>query len=235
MRISTYSKESFSCFVKACAPPPVGRGGSTKEGIAAHKEAVKRYNAAKAVEPQVSKVLQSVAKQIGAVQVGLKFRLKEIKSLTRKIHDKAMARGLTMEQSGAAIGDSLRYTMVIHSKNYGPKIREALKEFEKAGFKIPAEEKETHWPKGDAYNGAHVQLIHPNGTKIEMQFHTTGSWRAKNLTHGMYEEARKPDTTPARRRELILKMIELADSVRRPTGAIASYLGKKVFRPPEGV
>lgn len=231
----TSSNASFACYVKACAPPPAGTGGSSKAGTAARKAAIARYGQAKAVEPEVTKKVLAVAEKIGAVPVGLKHRMKGIKSLTRKIHDKAVERGQTMEQSAENVKDSIRFTMVLHSQSYGPQIRKALKEFEDAGFTVPKGELETHWPKGDAYNGVHATLVHPSGVKIEMQFHTTGSWKAKNTTHGMYEEARKIDTPPARRRQLILDMVNIADSVRRPVGGLASYLGKKVFRPPEEV
>jgi len=225
--IRTLSSESFACYVKACAPPPAGKGGSSKVGTQAHKLAQGIVGQASKAERVATDDLRTVIGGAGGTMVGLKHRLKGVKSLTRKIHDKAVDRGQTLEESAGKISDALRYTAVIHSGNYTKGVKDTLATLEAKGYKVL--EKETHWKRGDAYNGVHAIVQHPNGTKIEVQFHTTQSLAAKNKTHVLYEKFRQSDTSPQERSRLTREMVRLADSAKIPKGALS--LGVKVFRP----
>lgn len=227
MIVRTMSRAAFACKVKACAPPPVGTGGSSKVANAASRAAAAILARSKAAEPQVTNDLRTVIKSEGGAMVGLAHRVKGLKSLTRKIHDKALSRGQTIEESANRISDALRYTAAFHSKNYTAGVKSTIASLEKKGYKIL--EKETHWKRGDAYNGVHVIAQHPNGTKVEIQFHTTESLKAKGLTHPLYEKFRQHDTTPQERTRLTREMIRIADSARIPKGALT--LGVRVFRP----
>lgn len=234
---------AFMCLSKACAPPPVGKGGSTPQSRAATAEARKLVRKVNDIESHTTSLIQSVVRGVGGTMVGLKFRKKTLQSLARKIHNKAEERGKSMEDSAAAIGDALRYTAVFVGKNYAKGVKRTLDAMIKKGYKVEINGKvlpqkfdlhelETHWQRGDAYNGVHAILRHPNGTKVELQFHTPYSFKAKMKTHKMYEESRKPSTSPERRAFLIRKMVEEADSAPVPEGALG--FGQQVFRPAEG-
>lgn len=217
----------FACYVKACAPPPAGKGGSSKAGIQAHKLAKGIVESASKAERAATNDLRGVIDAHGGVMVGLKHRVKGIGSLTRKIHDKAVTRGQSLEESASKVSDALRYTAVLHSKDYTKGVKDTLASLKSKGYKI--NELETHWKRGDAYNGIHAIVTHPNGTKIEVQFHTTQSIAAKNKTHILYEQARRADTTPQERTRLTKLMVQIADAATIPPGALS--VGTKVFRP----
>jgi predicted RNA binding protein YcfA (HicA-like mRNA interferase family) len=175
----------------------------------------------------VTDTLRHTVLDRGGVLVGLKHRVKGLDSLTRKIHDKATTRGQSMEESANAIPDALRYTAAVHSSKYTSTVKATIKALKSQGFKV--EELETHWQRGDAYNGVHLIARHPNGAKVEIQFHTVDSLKAKALTHPIYEKARQATTTPQERTMLTKKMVDIADHAKVPKGALG--LGTKVFRP----
>lgn len=240
------SYASFMCLSKACAPPPVGKGGSTPQSRAATAEARKLAKKVAEIEPHVTSLVKDVVDGVGGTMVGLKFRKKTLGSLARKIHNKALERGKSMEDSAAGISDALRYTAVFRTGDYSKGVRDVIRSMTKQGYKMEVGGKsvtnkftlndgdlETHWRRGDAYNGVHAIFTHPNGTRVEVQFHTPGSFAAKMKTHKMYEEARKPSTSPERRAFLIREMVKIADSVPIPPGAMS--FGTKVFRPEEGM
>lgn len=236
-------RASFMCLSKACAPPPVGKGGSTAMSRAAASAARTLGKKVNEIESHTTSLVKGVVDGAGGTMVGLKFRKKTIGSLARKIHNKAIERNQSVEESAGRISDALRYTGVFPTKGYAAGIRGTLQAMMKKGYtvevngkklkqKFTLDELETHWRKGDAYNGVHAIMRHPNGTKVEMQFHTPGSFKAKMRTHGMYEEFRKLSTTPERRKQLIEEMVKIADSVPTPEDALS--FGEQVFRPADG-
>lgn len=224
--LSIRSTEVFKCLVRACAPPPVGTGGSSKAGIAAGRAAEALASRAKQAEKQFTPMLRGLVRSAGGRMEGLKYRFKEVKSLTRKIHDKAKERGLSIEESAERISDALRYTSTTKPKDYTRHVRSTIQSLKKEGYKML--ELETHWQRGDAYNGVHAIFQHPNGTKIEVQFHTPQSFRAKMKNHTLYERFRTSND-PAERKRLTEEMTAVADAAEVPPGALR--LGVKVFRP----
>lgn len=220
--------EVFACLTRACAPPPVGRGGSIKGGRSAVKAARKIFENASKAEAKVTETLRRVVEGSGGRLEGLEYRLKTAKSLARKIITKATERGQTPEEAAAKISDALRYTGVTEAKEYPKMIRKTIKELKKQGFSV--EELETHWKRGDAYNGIHLIVKSKDGVKVEIQFHTPESLDAKGKTHPLYEQMRDPSTSPADRKRLIEEMISLADSAPVPRDALK--FGDIVFRPP---
>lgn len=227
MAIQSSSMAAFACYVKACAPPPVGKGGSSKAAVQARQLAKRIVGNALAAEKAATSDLRDVIEGSGGQMVGLEHRVKGLTSLTRKIHDKAITRGQSLEESASKISDALRYTAVLDAKDYTKGVKATLKSLRKKGYEV--DELETHWQRGDAYNGVHAIIRHPNGTKLEVQFHTPESLEAKGKTHVIYEKARQADTTPQERTRLTQMMIQIADAARIPTGA--QSLGVQVFRP----
>lgn len=225
-RMLPVSEASFACYVKACAPPPAGKGGSSKAGVQARRLAEGIVAKAASAEKEVTGSLRSLVGEAGGTLVGLKHRVKGIGSLTRKIHDKAAQRGQTLEESAGKISDALRYTVALHSGNYSAGIKNTLNALKKAGYKV--DEKETYWKRGDDYNGVHAIVRHPNGTKVEIQFHTTASLAAKKKTHAIYETVRRPDIDPAEKSRLMQEMVKIADAAKVPFGA--RWIGKRKFK-----
>lgn len=221
------SIEVFRCLVKACAPPPVGKGGSLKEAYIAREYGEKMLAKAKAADPRVTKDIESTFKRHGGSAEGLKHRVKGLGSLTRKIYDKAKQRGQTFQQSAKRIGDSLRYTSMVDTDNYTAHVRAVLKDLKTQGYNVV--ELENHWTRGDAYNGTHAVLRDTrSGLRIEVQFHTPESLAAKERNHRMYERARI-SKDPEERARLNAKMTAISDRAPVPKGA--TRIGKKIYRP----
>lgn len=207
-----------ACYDKSCAPPPVGDGGSSKGHIAAHRHATKILSKAKEAENVVTPSVSKIVAAAGGEMVGLEHRLKSLPSLRRKIHDKAKSKGIEIKRSADNISDALRYTGVVPTAKYSQAVSTAVASLKADGFKI--NEIVNYWPSGDDYNGLHVIAQHPNGSKVELQFHTPESIAAKGETHKLYEIARADDTTPQRRLQLANEMQSIADAAPLPNGAL---------------
>lgn len=227
----------FACKSRACAPPPIGKGGSigptgaeTKQKIGAGVAARSVAKRAEKVEPGTTGTVKSAIESAGGRMDGLDYRLKTPASLKRKILKKSIEKGISVKAAAKEIADAVRYTGVIPEPpkgNYAKTIKTVIKDLEKQGMTIT--EIETHWKRGDAYNGVHITANAKNGTKVEIQFHTEASLAAKGKTHEIYERAREVGISPEERARLTREMIKIADQSPIPSGAIR--LGKKVFRP----
>lgn len=128
--------------------------------------------------------------------VGLKFRYKSVKSMARKIDQKMIDKGLSVEAAEDGITDALRYTMVIPTGNYVKGVKDSLRDLRKSGFRVV--ESQSKWVDGDPYAGHHVLLESKSGEVVELQFHTPQSHRVKEkYLHPLYEKERvlpKPDS-----------------------------------------
>lgn len=209
---------------------------------AAYKAARAIVDRVRSIEKPTTALIKGVVASTGGSMVGLKYRVKTLASLARKIHNKSVERKQEIDFTATKIPDALRYTAVFSTRGYSAGIRKTLNKMMKEGYEVEVggkkvkekfeiDELETHWKRGDAYNGVHAILKHPNGTKLELQFHTPASFKAKMKTHKMYEEFRKPSTPPAERKRLIEEMVRIADSAEVPAGALK--FGVQVFRPAE--
>lgn len=209
----------FACLSKVCAPPPVGRGGSTKMSGASYRAARGILSRVSDIERPTTSLIRSVVNGEGGSMVGLKHRVKTLYSLARKIHNESVRRNQKVEFTATKIPDGLRYTAVFSDRSYSQGVRKTLRALKKEGYEI--DDLSTHWKRGDAYNGVHAILRHPkNGTLIEVQFHTPSSHRAKVRTHAMYKQMKDPKTSPAQRKSLIEEMVRIADSAEVPSGAM---------------
>lgn len=198
----------------------------------AQRRAEEIMAAGAAAEPELTALITSIAEGAGGSMTGLEHRLKTVESLARKLHDKAKAKGISIEDYAARVADAVRYTAIVDDDppgNYAAAIRRTIEMLEAQGIQV--EELETHWLPGDSYNGVHLVGRHPNGTLFELQFHTTGSIEAKNSTHGIYERIRQAGVAPEERREGLLRMARIADQTPMPLDALS--LGVQVVRPTE--
>lgn len=183
-------------------------------------------------EPKITADISEAVQASGGEMYGLDFRIKEVHSLARKLYAKAKEKGVSVDEYAADVADAVRYTAVSDEPppgTYAKTIKTLLDSLEGKGYKVV--ELETHWQRGDAYNGVHLVAQNRSGQKFELQFHTSASVKAKFATHPLYEEMRKETTTPERRAELVREMIDIADAADIPQGAMD--FGKQVFRPPE--
>jgi len=176
--------------------------------------------AALKIEPDLSPVLESLAKSAGGEMWGFKYRFKSKKSLLRKINK------LLIENPGKVvedirINDALRYTILIDDDpkgNYTDTLYRALEKLEALGHRV--EQVKNYWPTGDNYSGVNCVLITDSGLLWELQFHTRQSKTTNNENRAMYEELRLVTTPLKRKKVLFQKMTEAWDSVSIPSSVL---------------
>jgi hypothetical protein len=185
------------------------------------------HNAAVETEPVVTEILQRLAEDNGGRMEGLQYRLKGVTGIRDKIVRKRKARGTTNEQEAAKINDALRYTAIISPATYTETIQSMFDELGALGYE-PTEITNT-WPKGDDYSGVNATLKAPNGTLIELQFHTDDSFFTKSDIHADYDIARDEDADLADREAAYQRMAARWDDVEQPKGW--ETLGKIKYNP----
>lgn len=191
----------------------------------------------KRVEPRVTKdLVYSVAKHGGHMEALQArpdspddFRFKSHSSLTRKIHDKAISKGITQEQYASDVGDALRYTALFDSQHFTTSGKKFLDELQSRGHKLDTVE--NTFARGQAYSGVNVNLTSPEGVKWELQLHTPESIKAKHLIHDDYEiyRSKDPSISEAERRAAYNRMVAVNRQLVRPSGF--QMLGEQVHRP----
>lgn len=134
------------------------------------------FDAAKALEPRVTKAIQESARTLGGELKQLEFRQKSLESIERKIRKTGDAR----------ISDALRYTIEFPTANYTRKVLESIASLEREGFHVRSK---NYWKPGDMYQGVNCALSKGNVT-IEVQFHTPESFASVVQIHKLYEEFR---------------------------------------------
>jgi peptidoglycan hydrolase-like protein with peptidoglycan-binding domain len=166
-------------------------------------------------EKSVTPDLKKLADANGAKMEGLDYRLKTKESLTRKIANDALENNTTPTEAAQNINDTFRYTMVLDKKSLATGANGVMKSLEDAGY-TKIQVKNTFKP-GAVYKGVNTTFESPQGQKFELQFHTPESFDMKqNVTHGLYEKARLPETSPAEKAALVKQMRSLSDSVPQP-------------------
>ena len=129
----------------------------------------------------------------GNYLAGLDKNLKSVESLSRKIISDANKKNISLETAASDIGDSIRYTLICSEDTFTEDVRSSLLELQRKGYKI---EKYKNKFNETYYHGINVNLLTPDNTIIELQFHTEQSFLAKGeMTHLYYEIARNDFTT----------------------------------------
>lgn len=176
-----------------------GGGGGTPE-----EHAARLHAKAKADAPAVSAMMESLvggrkieyadalngdAAPPGGDLAGFENRIKSESSLARKINsdmDEHAEAGepITTTQAAEAIGDSLRYTVRFPDNEWTEGYLGARSALEAQGYTL-VKDKPT-WDN-NYYRGTNTNWTTPNGTTIEVQFHTSKSFQIKEQNHGDYE------------------------------------------------
>jgi hypothetical protein len=172
-------------------------------------------------EPEITKNIEEIAAVLQAEIVGLENRFKSEISLARKLSENLKPRGITIEQKALQINDVLRYTIVFSVEDYQNGYLAALSALDKKGYEI--QKIWNAWnnegkPTDTGYRGINVTIISFQNQQFELQFHTAESFRVKTKTHGLYAERRSPNTTRARKSEILRIMKNLVAEIERPKG-----------------
>jgi hypothetical protein len=172
-----------------------------------------------AEEEITSRLLDIEAEQPGRTLVGLKFCVKGRDRLIEKASEYMREMpGFTPTQALALVPDSLRYTFAYHNDSYSDDVRADIDRLKNSGFEMV--KLKNYWDDPE-YKGINSQWRDPQtGQRLELQFHTSISFEAKQLTHGAYERLRAGDVSDEEELELEDFQRKVAAVIPWPPGAI---------------
>ena len=131
---------------------------------------------------------------------GLEHMLKGEDRVKEKIADEMTAKPeLTVSKAMDTVVDSVRFTFTYSHRRYAEGIPADVERLKSEGFELV--KLKNLWTD-DQYKGVNSQWRRPEtGLRFEVQFHTTESLAAKELTHKAYERIRSA-VSPEERREM---------------------------------
>lgn len=161
------------------------------EKIQVETTAKQIFDKAAQEEPSVSALMKSL-EGTDAKLVGYEHRFKTLDGIQDKI-----ARNLKKGYSLTDINDSLRYTLIVDESAYTDTVIKKLAQLRQSGYDIKYVN--NHWgSKGlPTYQGLNITLLSPEGSMVELQFHTQASFDIKQtLNHEFYEISRNKSLSP---------------------------------------
>jgi len=215
-----------ACYVKACAPPPVGDGGSA--GGKARKLAIHLVNRAKRLDKadRITSTMRRVVERtdVSGRIVKATYKYKGVGSLTRKIYDKARERGLPEPVQAHGIDDALRYTAVFNRHEYAESVNKLIGKLKEEKFDII--EVDNRWDDASDYKGIHIIARSPTGQRFEVQAHTHRSFRIQVRLHEIYDKTRtNPPPPPAEMKALLAESHRLGR--QNPVAGVPNVLSVK--------
>lgn len=172
-------------------------------------------------EPAISGLVAGVIAAQGGRLTGRRHRVKGLKRLEEKVTQRRRRAARTgdpsiVEHAGEEIGDVLRYTVLFADSAYSESYLAVVTGLEAEGVEVITVR--NTW-SGGPYRGLNVTFLAASGLAFEIQFHTADSFRRNQLTRAMYEERRSPQTTPARREQLVEESVRVLEDLEVPPGA----------------
>jgi hypothetical protein len=154
---------------------------------------------------------------------GLEHMVKGEDRLKEKLADAWHGRsGLSVRQVISIIPDAVRFTLMYTSERYAEGVLTDIDRLKSEGFELIKLKNLWH---ADQYRGINSQWVRSDtGTRFEMQFHTTESLEAKELTHEAYERLRANAALPVDEQDLVEEH-ELESFQRRVNALIATPQG----------
>jgi hypothetical protein len=120
--------------------------------------------------------------------IGFEHRLKGRDRIKEKVYDNMNEFDLSPGEAASLVPDAIRYTFQYQEARYTQGVLTDVARLEDQGFEL--DKLKNSW-SGDQYKGINSQWIDPDtGQRFEVQFHTSISFEAKQLTHGAYERLR---------------------------------------------
>lgn len=165
------------------------------------------------VEEGITADIQGIGDRTGGRLRGLDFRVKSESSTARKIAaDLRDNPALSVQEARDGIYDALRYTYEFDPAEYTQGVRNALEELQAAGYEQLRFK--DYWNAPSGYTSFQGNWKAPDGTIIELQFHTPASLAAKDPSHLLYEEWRVLPKGHSRRDTLQAEMDALWNPIR---------------------
>lgn len=202
------SKKNYKGYDLVDPPNPQPKDGQYPTEIV--EAAKQQREKIEKVEKEITETLIDLAEKHDSVLIGLKHRLKSIKSLARKINDEKGNRSAA--EAAEEMSDVVRYTATFNPENYVSGASGVIDDLKKQGYSLTVK---NYWQAGDPYQGINIAAVHPNGTRFELQFHTPQSALDKEAIHEIYDEY-KVATDPKKRFQLYNRMTRMAGRIAIP-------------------
>lgn len=188
------------------------------------------YDRARASEPAITMDMLEIAHELGTSMEGLEYSVKTASSVRSKIErktDKALKAGQqpkTATEYVEETGDLIRYTQVAKNSQLATIARRTVNLLEKRGYTVDKLDNK-YLNEAGRYKAIHLDITSPQGISFEMQLHSPETLAAGKATHGMYEEWRRPETSPQRKEQLYTQIKSIYDSLPKPKGimSLASF------------
>lgn len=130
---------------------------------------------------------------------GLEHMVKGEDRLKEKLADELTGKQKTIGEAIHEIPDAVRFTLSYDTEHYCEGVLADVQRLKVEGFVLI--KLKNLWAD-EQYKGINSQWRIPDtGTRFEMQFHTSESLAAKELTHEAYAQIRSIEATPAERRD----------------------------------
>jgi hypothetical protein len=173
---------------------------------------------AKREEERISPAMRSVESQDpNRHLIGFDNRLKGRDRIKEKVHDKMEELFCSAEEAISVVSDTIRYTFQYREARYTQGVWTDLERLKGEGFKL--HQLKNSW-SDDQYKGINTQWIEPDtGQRFEVQFHTSISFQAKQLTHDAYERLRTMQADKFEQMVLGAFQAKVAADVPVPPGA----------------
>ena len=102
--------------------------------------------------------------------------------------------------------------MSYEPEDYIEGVKDVVKQMQELGYELNVK---NYWKGGDPYQGINVAVVHPDGTRFELQFHTPQSVADKEKIHAIYEDYRT-ETDPKKRFIMYNRMVRMAEKIGVP-------------------
>lgn len=181
------------------------------------------YDIARANEPAITMDMLQLSDELGTTMEGLQYSVKTASSVKSKINrraSKAIEAGQLPKSDSEYVNESkdlIRYTQVVPHEDMAAKTREIVQMLESKGY-IVNKLYNKYLDDNGRYKAIHLDVASSTGQQFEIQIHSPETMEANRLTHGMYEEWRKPDTEPARKQQLFSEIKAVYDAMEEPAG-----------------
>jgi len=188
-----------------------------------HHRAQMIYNMAIAKEQYITMDMVDIARKLDSTMVGLEYSIKTASSIKKKIERltyEALLAGETPKKDYAYVaelGDLIRYTELVQHDEMADKARNTVLLLEDKGYIIYEIDNKYLVRKG-RYKAVHLNVLSPSGQTFEVQIHSRETLKAYHVTHKLYEEWRKPETSVARKAVLHALIRNTYDNLPLPTG-----------------
>lgn len=179
------------------------------------------YNIVRASEPAITMDMLEIADELGSSMDGLEYSLKTASSIKNKIKrktDTARRQGIMPKSDVEYMqetGDLIRYTQIVPHNRMAAFTRRTVALLKDRGYTLAGLDNKYLNPKG-RYRAIHLDIANNQGLHFEMQIHSAKTLAANRATHAMYEEWRRPDTTPERKRQLYKAIRGIYEAVPLP-------------------